>query len=329
MYGNNGEDIVKIVILGGGLSGLLMAQRLLRDHPEAEIKIIGDGKGTIHPFHLHRPIDLPGLDNLKPEKFRVQVWDGKEFKDSPSIRDVNRYALKAFGHLQVTNINNADHQEIYPVSKDQAMAVLHKDLDPDIFIEGKVYSIDREVKEVYLEEPDGQVNHVNYDYLISTIPLPDLCNMAGVDFAKNGIEFESFPFYTGMADLGYSTNLYQMLYCSGFGNITRVTLLDDKIFFEGELGHFGSHDNFILDTYRGADGPIDLPILKEIKPGRIRPLPANKRKPLLHWLTEEHNIFCLGRFGCWNFKVTNDVWDDTAFISSLLYAKSQASKWQL
>ena len=323
---------MKIVILGGGLSGLLMAQRILRDHPEAEIKIIGDGKGTVHPFHLHRPIDLPGLDNLKPAKFRVQIWDGKEFKDSPSIQDVNRYALKTFDHLQVTNINNADHQEIYPVSKDRAMEALHKDLDQDMFIEGNVHTVLKEEKMIFYTKESSidsstDLNcDISYDYLISTIPLPDLCNMAGVDFAKNGIEFENFPFYTCMVDLGYSTNLYQMLYCTHEGSITRLTLLDDKIFIEAEHNGLQSpYDNMILrDLFKIENAPF----LKEITPGRIRPLAPEKRKPLLHWLTEENNIFCLGRFGCWNFKVTNDVWDDTEFISSLLYAKSQASRWQ-
>lgn len=306
-----------------------MAQRLLRDHPEAEIKIIGDGKGTVHPFHLHRPIDLPGLDNLKPAKFRVQVWDGKEFKDSPSVQDVNRYALKTFDHLQVTNINNADHQEIYPVSKDRAMAALHKDLDPDMFIEGKVFAVNRREKFIFYRDGDVEENPLPYDYLISTIPLPDLCNMAGVDFAKNGIEFENFPFHTGVVDLGYPTNLYQMLYCPSDITLSRITLLDDKIFLEGDEEWLTTIDLDLLADYFNIVDIKKVKPLKKITPGRIRPLVPEKRKPLLHWLTEENDIFCLGRFGCWNFKVTNDVWDDTAFISSLLYAKSQAGKWQL
>ena len=304
-----------------------MAQRLLRDFPEADIKIIGDGKRSIHPFHLHRPIDLPGLDNITPVKFRVQIWDGKEFKDSPSIQDVNQYALKTFGHLQVTNINNADHQEIYPVGKKEAMKALHKDLDWIEFIDGRAYSIEN--NELFWNEPGDEVGVdlrvLGYDYLISTIPLPDLCNMAGVDCAANGVEFESFPFYTGMVDLGYSTNLFQMLYCTHDGSITRLTLLDDKLFLEAESDVWQTTD---LDLIHSLFGHTQGTRLKEIAPGRITPLPSEKRKPLLHWLTEENDIFCLGRFGCWNFKVANDVWEDTEFISKLLHAKAQASRWQ-
>lgn len=322
---------MKIVILGGGLSGLLMAQRLRRDYPSMELKIIDSGLKTVHPFHLHRPIDLQGLSDLKSEKFRVQVWDGTSLKDTPSIKDVNDYSFKTFGHLQITNINNAEHQEIYPIDKETAKTALHKDLDPAMFIDGRVFSIMREDEDahriIFYETEDGQ-REMEYDYLISTIPLPDLLSLSCVDYASKGIEFESFPFYTAMIDLGYSTNLYQMIYCTHQGSITRLTLLNDKLFIETEVGHYVEEDIDLIYALYGSNARDKLPQLKQIKPGRIRKLKPSTRKPLIHWLTEVNNIFCLGRFGCWNFKVTNDVWDDTKFISNLLYSKLQARRYE-
>ena len=105
--------------------------------------------------------------------------------------------------------------------------------------------------------------------------------------------------------------------------ITRTTLLDDVLFVES-IAPVGQDDiNYLIKLYGVA--PITM---HEIVPGRFKPLPQHVRKPLLHWLTEEYNIFTLGRFGAWTFKVTNDVWEDTEFISRLIYSKQQAFKYK-
>lgn len=303
-----------VVILGGGISGLLMAERLKQRMPHLHVIIIDEKQNKIHPFHLHKPIEgIPALRGLKPVRMAIGVWDGREHKNHATIRDVNAYGRKVFGFNHVTNINNFPDPTIYPVHKDNLERLLG--IGPIIHHSRAVTIKDHGVKTL-----DGTI--IEYRYLISTIPLPNLLKMANVETA---IEFKNYPFYTAVVDIP-ETGLCQMIYNTSPGNITRTTLLGDRLFIESVDDDYSSLDlDFIQGIYALADR---LPDLKQITPGRINNVPQEQRKPLLHWLTAEHDIMVLGRYGAWTFKVTNDVWEDTQFIVDIIYNKEQVNKYK-
>jgi len=304
-----------VVILGGGVSGAMMAKRLEIVFPYLYTVVIDRKDTAIHPFHLHRPIDLPGLNNLKPAILKVNVWDGTTFKSKPTLGDVNRYALKLFGFIQVSNINNVEDQTIYPISKDELLQRLKSKA---VYIEKEVVGVNLQSRKVICN--DG--TDVCYQYLVNTLPLPRFLEMAGV---VTRFTIESYPFWTMAVNIP-STSMYQMIYnCDPECSISRTTLLNDVLFIEAMSGCLRKKDiDYVHDLYHLT---LDGSCLKKIRPGRLKLLSQKDRKPLLHYLTERWNVFCLGRFGAWTFKVANDVWDDTKFLCDLLYAKEQAVRY--
>lgn len=304
--------IIDVLILGGGISGCLAAERLMQDFPDAHIQIIDKGDATIHPFHLHRLIpEINSLANLKPAMLHVNVWDGKEFKTQPSLMDINQYSMKIVGHIQVNNLYSHGSIQIYPVEKDRLMHPYKKMRDEIINIDIKNNTVISK-DEYYI-----------YKYLISTIPLPNFLALCKI---KHGIEFVNYPIHITKISM-HETNMHQMIYNTDKNsNITRVTLLNDNLFIESKIRGYSPEDHqFIENTFNVV---ISNEQRNLIYPGKIKPIPNEQRKALFYWLTQRHDIFCLGRYGAWTGKVANDVWDDTKQISNWIYAKEQAHKFE-
>ncbi len=306
-----------VVILGGGVSGTMMAKRLELTFPQLHTVVIDRKDVSIHPFHIHRPIDLPGLNKLKPAILKTNVWDGVSFKGKPTLRDVNQYSLKLFGFLQVSNLNNMEDQTIYPVTKSDLLHLLSSKATQ---MEGVVTGVNLQEKKILCDSGVA----VPYRYLVNTLPLPTFLKMANL---TPRFAIESHPFWTMAIDL-LGTGMYQMIYnCDSECAITRTTLLGDTLFVEAMDSCLREKDlEYLVDLYHLS--PERIGFLKEIRPGRLKLLSQEDRKPLLHYLTERWDVFCLGRFGAWTYKIANSVWDDTAFLCDLMYAKEQAVKYQ-
>lgn len=299
-----------ILILGGGISGQLMAQRLSFDHPTLTFTIVDRGENTIHPFHLHRPIpEISSLANLKSAVLHVNIWDGKELKTEPSLMDINQYSIKIVGHIQINNLYSHGSIEIYPVvKKDLYFYDCFKDEIIEVDINGKI---------VY-----SKTAYCQYRYLINTISLPIFLQLAKV---KHDINFTNYPIYVCKELIG-KTNMYQMIYNTDKkSNITRVTLLDNELYIEAKRGDYKTNDLDFLSMIYGIN---NVSALNKISPGKIKPISNEQRKSFFYWLTQKYDIFCLGRYGAWTAKVANDVWDDSKQISNWIFEKEQINKFE-
>jgi hypothetical protein len=312
-----------VAIIGGGISGWMMAKRITMRFPDADITIFdkstGEGGGS-HPFHLHRLItDIPALAELKPAVLKTNVWDGEEFKSKRTILDINDYSRKLFpGEFQVTNINNVEDLTIYPITKGELLRCFQDVKGRVRMVNSEVTGVNSEQKTVHIEEGMGE-----YNYIVNTIPLPTFLKLANID---HSINFQPRPFYTAVVGSSKSTMLYQMCYNSDcFCNITRTTLLDDTLFIELKDDQYTEEDKRFLHALYSITDP---PPIRKLSPGRFIPVPREERKVLFHYLTEKFNIFCLGRYGTWSYKVAVDVWEDSEFITNIIYVKEQAKKFK-
>ena len=304
-----------IIIIGGGLSGNMMAKRAMTLLPNASIAIIDKGDCVDHSFHLHRPIEELNLPWVK-HNFFLGVWDGA-MRSNITPKDVNDYAYKVYGKLQPSNICNFNHQqgsEIYPVTKSVLMNVLSNDATN---IKAEVKLVNTEEKFI---ETLGLRHH--YKYLINTISLPTFLMLCGI---KTTLPFVNHRFNVHTLSLGYSSGLYQMIYnTKKFGaNITRVTLIDDTIYVESLADEYWKADKEMIADNFGvslAGAPI------KISPGRFDPLPREDRKNLYYHLTNQYNILLLGRYGSWTFKVANSVWDDTKLLCEIINQRENTAK---
>ena len=110
-----------VVILGGGVSGLMMMNRLRHYHPTMSAIIIDKSTEiSDHVFHLHRPIpEIPELcdkEYMKEYKFQSGVWSINGLVNSASIKDINDYSYKCFGKLHVSNAGNSAGFTIIPAT---------------------------------------------------------------------------------------------------------------------------------------------------------------------------------------------------------------------
>ena len=320
---------VDVLIIGGGISGHMMAKRLSILHPNLQVTIMDKGDGAIHPFHLHRPIsEIPELVNLKPHRLITNIWDGQTMKHFPTVLDIGAYSRKIFGgKLQTHNLNSQPEITIFPISKHKLQTAFSTAVP---VINDTVDDIDSVNKIAY-----GRTSIICYKYLISTIPLPALLIMLEIN---HNIPFCSFPFFATKATVP-STNMYWMIYNTDPScNITRATLLDDEIFLElRDIGLKYRTELSALELWKEKENEFISQLFPDMEIkfspftrvfGRFNPLSQLLRKPLLHWLTQELDVFCLGRYGAWTFKVANDVWDDTKQICSWINDKEQGKKFR-
>lgn len=310
-------EVFDVVILGGGLSGQMMAKRL--DGLGLSSCIIDKGGAMDHSFHLHRPIHELKYD-WRPHKFHLGIWDGASLRGDTTPADANHYSQKLCGKLSGTNILNFTSQqqsEIYPISKADlssilgSRAILVKDTAVAILPGAKVIELDSGAK-------------IGYTYLISTVALPLLLKLCDWELT---LELECFPFWCMAIPLGYSSTMYQMVYNTDPNMvISRATLIDDTLYLDMIGSDLGARDEqWIFHAFRVANTRV----ARKIWPGRFTPLPREKRKQFIHSLTALYDIFLLGRYGAWTFKVANDVWDDTAYLCELITNKEHVKKGEL
>lgn len=318
-----------VVIIGGGISGVMMAKRLNNRMPDFSILIINKSPEIQnHAFHLHRYIEeIPALSSQHAgpmTKFVVNLYNEKGFQPFITIPDINRYALNIFGFLNITNIRNIEDMKVLPIGKLDLMKIMEKGTNYD-YRAGVVSRIDTENKIVKItgENVDAIIE---YKYLINTISLPILLDLANI---QHSLKFDHYPFWSISLPVGYHTHCHQMFMCTHSAcNISRVMLMDDQVHIEALDDHITAKDREVIQQAFGIPIAEDVRELNSISPGRIHPVTKEHRKPLIHWLTATHNIFTIGRYGAWTHKIANDVWDDTEFICDLIFSKEQATIYE-
>jgi hypothetical protein len=311
-----------IVILGGGVSGLMAAKRLSMHFPSLKVAII-DKKFEIqdHVFHLHKPIlEIPELNDpefLQMKKFTTGVWTENGLGSSVTLKDANDYAFKIFGKLGISNVGNSSNFTIYPVDKPQLVAALQSPYAERI--KGTIEGIDANSKRIALiDEPVL----IGYQYLISTIALPVFLKLAKLDCK---IKFEHYPFWIASHNIGYDSNCFQQLVVTHPKmNLTRVTLFNSNLYFESTDGFLTPLDYTCLRNIFGMVMDNVHYEFHQLFPGRLGIIKQLIRKPLLYWLTTKFDVLTLGRYGAWTYKVSNDVWDDTALLVDIIKAKENS-----
>lgn len=312
-----------VVIVGGGISGEMMASRLNMVHPSLSCVIVDSPSEQNHPFHLHRTIsEIESLRAIKSVVLRNNIYSESGFSDKPNALEACDYSRKTLGRIQITNCNRLEDSTIFPISKEELIKRMSEVSFNTQRVLGKISHISVESKVVQIKDSSEEIS---YKYLISTIPLPIFLGIANI-FCS--IDFSYTPFYTAKHSFGYDTGVYHIIYNAHKKcNITRTTLLGDCVFVESNSNSLTDWDKSYFKSLYGVN--VIEKELNTIFPGRFNLIPQDKRKSLLHWITQKHDIMCLGRFGAWTFKVANDVWDDTKFLCEIIFQKEMALAWSI
>ena len=315
------------LIIGNGVAGQLAAKFFERYKPR--IVSIG-GRSDVGVFRS-KTAEIPLVLGVPAHEVKVRkavlVRDGSDFHllEKATIGDVNEYSLKVANAITGRSINSVgDGDDIRYVFELPRKVDINSPLTK-IVRKGLCKIGTGNFAGAYLEQS------FEYDVIINTIPMPEICEICGI---VSGMDFEYKPIKVFRKVLGVKMNasVQQTLYYpSSDSGVYRATLQSNKDGFAEiivEVILDGYDDNFHevypiivkafgLDCFYRSYTELEN---CELKYGKIFGGKGNiGRKRVMLRLTNDYNIYSLGRYACWNESTkTEDLLSDLRKIESMM-----------
>lgn len=337
----------KNLIIGGGLSGLIMGMELTKRNED--YIIIERSKNLIEAKLHYLHADLKDYLPFKLQEIDiVQQWfDGEKFRsDIPTADVMNNFSFNTVGKIFQNSMKYMDgkiHKGYIPENGIENISPNVLNFNKNEPLVGyDLTRIDHENKIAYIDvhtEADGQEvvgeEKIEYERIISTIPLPIMLKIAGVEHEE---KFETDPLHMFEIELpeDVQEGLFQIIYLPfATGGYSRFSILGKRC-----VAEVGRKDMIDIDPNRVWLKKFMLRMfpnlvdynLSDIKIekhtnwyGRYHPINNGKRVELIKQL-ENKDIFCLGRYAAWDYKRTDHVVKDAEVIansSTLLATKEK------
>lgn len=309
-----------MVIIGAGLAGLIAAHAW----PAATVVERQPAPRANHRALLRfRSLVVSQLTGIEFRKVRVRkgIWLETAYVP-PDIRVANMYARKTLARLGPDrSIWNID-----PVDRYVAPDSLYEQLVDSV---GKRIDWGSVILPEQLQEP-----------IISTAPLPEMLKVLEVPTPLN---FHRAPITVERYHLRTGTGMYQTVYFpTERHTVYRASITDDLLIVEHAVmradlqnSDFGGLDD--VCRAMGLHSELDLEpmdALHEQKYGKIEPLAdEGERRALIAQLTEQFNLYSLGRFATWRNILLDDIVHDCTVIKRLMRTDSynrrlKAAEWK-
>lgn len=324
---------VDVAIIGSGVSGLTMAARLRLNRFQGSVLIVDSrseaaitAEADDVPYYFNRKVDIPGL-NLCPTEMLLDIWWGGRFHIRPDATMSSAYAQKIVGQQCPTTIDfiRGTRTIFVPPQSEEVgrrhtfIAKLMARRDAIMHFGATVETIDLSAKLLRLS--NGQ--RVGYGALVSTISLPYVLS-AITPRIPFSLDLKGRPFFMVLCWQQLPAR-YRATYCPDpMVTFNRVATLGKRIFIEAPC-------KFSLDSLSLEDRELlrelslrvtqQIVESKWIRPGRMVGLEASKLERLKAFFSL-YDTYLLGRYATWTFKLTEDVWDDSATIAARIGASS-------
>lgn len=314
---------VEHLIIGAGLSGMMMGYLLKRNYEIIDGAPMPNFR-TGAPFYLHAPIDwLPSSQSWKQIDVHHNYWDGSEFGNRPTIKHFNDYSRKILaGKISDTSLKFMDgsvKQGYVPGNGEagQVLRDLHEEVDGRTHFGCKLKKLDAQAKLATIEGPLGDPFEVKYQRLISTMPLPVLLKMVGEKFEHS---FQADDIFTSFYKVpeGAVVDAYQVIYItSDQWTPYRASLMGQQVFIES-MHHQSKAENLNLIKLLWGFKTIEASGEQVIKNGKFHPIERTQRRLLLAKLTNQYDIYCLGRFAVWDYKRIDHIANDAQALLKII-----------
>lgn len=293
------------MIVGAGLAGLIAAHafprsRILEAMPEPQ-----EMHKALLRFRTTSVAELTGIE-FKAVNVKKGIWHEGEFK-SPNIRLCNMYSQKCIGKIIDRSI-----WDLEPVTRYIAPMDFYERL------------IDAVGHRIHWNTPFKAEHRTTNNPVISTAPMQIM--MKEHDLAWGG-EFERAPIHVKRFDI-INTNVYQTVYFpTAEHSLYRASITGDLIICEFSGEPEGRWEADMLHAFGVLDAD-DIEVIDEGHQnfGKIAPIQEDIRKWVINTLTDEHNVYSLGRFATWRNILLDDVVKDIAVVKRLINATKYERK---
>ena len=321
---------MKLVILGNGISCQLFLSYLQLNsqfsHTNWDIFVLEKNVENIEiiddvPFYFNNVIEELG-DIFEPITVEMGIYDNNKIYYEGSDLLSRKYSEKILGVQSKNTITNLQKsKQAYIVKKDNKTkgrkmalySLLYSNNDKYHYIYNfEVIKIDT-VNKILFSSNNEQIN---YDFLISTIPLNNLMSVTGL----NMVDLITVPFYIHRVQIE-EDNIYKVLYCTDEAiRFSRMAKLNDVIYLE-------TRNELTLEKLNDIENEFcsiffDKNCIKSYKcylnyPGRFSQLDDKVYYKIVdEFLTR--NIFLLGRMANWRFKLVENIFEDCKEIYQCL-----------
>lgn len=319
-----------IIIIGCGVSGLLAANNLLSNNYKGTIAII-DSKSKENifeeaddvPYYFNSNVQISNL-LLKKIIMNFQIWDNGNFYTKATDEIAEKYANKIVKQSCNTTIRHIKGEKdiFIPLNSTQygrrnyLLRLLFEQLYDNInfFFESQIITIDIALKKI--QTSNNAI--ISYDNLISTIDLPSFFILA--NRINKFSSFKHIPFYIAILN-NRNPFEYRAVYISDENiRFNRFAFIGERLFIECPVKFDLSNiTNKEKTCFHALDclwilGKNETVKYKEMIPGRLVSL-SIEDSVCLENDYNKYDIYFLGRFGTWTFKLTEDVWNDSIKIT--------------
>ncbi len=322
---------IRIVIIGNGISAQLFMSYLKYhfnvDYSclvlEKNEKVNMDNMDDV-PFYFNRVID-DFANYFIPITVEMGIYDKGDIIYQGNDKLAEKYAMKVLGVYSNNTIRFIEKEKRAYVIKNSDGNIGRKmffyselqklNSDNNYLFGTEVVGVNVSSQMLYLSNGDK----IEYDFLISTIPLRNLNNIAKqwhrVDSALN-----LYPFFINRFQVD-SDNKYRVLYCTDDKiRFSRMAKLNDSIFLETrdkfDLEYMTLEEQKFLNLFFD---PACVPKKSYFSyPGRFKQIDDD----VFMQIKEKYrkvNIFLLGRMATWRFKLVEDIYEDCKEICEWIF----------
>lgn len=314
---------MKMVIIGSGVSGIMAARYFAKYSPliiEKEGEIAGLGNNFASTRVKSEEIGLLLNTSTKKVSVSKQIFYKGELYDKPSIKLRNMYSYKVIGKLDKRSIEFGEGECVRYFFTEPIQA-------SGLNVRYNTKFLGAKGEKLFVEDVISK-DKIPYDVCISTIPMPDMFIGIWGDWPYRGNLFKVNPIYVTEVTFNIQSSVYQTIYFPDCElKAYRASLEADRMLIESTAVLFGSDVKEVIKAFGLQNIEILSTETKQQKAGKISNIDDTQRKSNILYLTENYNIYSLGRFAIWKNGVEmDDVYSDLKKIERMINIKNKEER---
>lgn len=302
-----------IQIIGAGMAGLLAAEMLRREQPVVYERqsSLPDNHGALLRFRSDKVANETRQQFRKVRVHKAVKSESGYLATEATLRHANQYALKVTGRVTSRSIMNLQPSDRY--------------IAPDDFISQLAANINIKYEQSFSDQQLSALRGQRDIATITTIPMPLLMKMVGWPVAP---EFEWRPIVSMTGQLGHlKADIYQTIYYPDPAlPFYRASITGSKLIIE--FNPYQEPDLSVIDIVMRDFGlpwserGIGTIRYSRQEYGKLIDVDARTRQEFVLAMTDEYNIYSVGRFATWRQLLLDDVVDDVRVVARMIADRS-------